>query len=190
MTLSESIPTDDDKRFFAVTFENARRLWKDSRLLCEHDRAKSSIILAVLAIEELGKALVFMWGVKNKANKREYPTHIEKQSAVFALLSCNEMLKKNKKRLRASIEKGENFHSMGPLSSQFAWARAGFYDDVRMAATYADKQPKIPQELSDSFGPDLAKELHEYFRKAALAVRNVYAMDLASTIYENDLGRL
>ncbi|HUH10646.1 MAG TPA: AbiV family abortive infection protein, partial [Brevundimonas sp.] len=59
--------------FYDKTLLNANRLHADSKLLAEHGRAHSSIILGVFAIEELGKALITRWAVRNRASKREFP---------------------------------------------------------------------------------------------------------------------
>lgn len=106
-------------------------------------------------------------------------------------MSSDEILKKDRGRVRKHIERGTfNFLKIGPLSHQFAWARGGFFDDVRMAATYADKEPKIPHDLTDSIDVDLVDELHGWFRHAVEATENPEAMSLAAEIYQNGLGRL
>ncbi|MEK7455444.1 MAG: AbiV family abortive infection protein [Pseudomonadota bacterium] len=177
--------------YFQRTLENAERLWSDSKFLNDEARSRSAIILAIFAIEELGKALITKWGVRNLASKREHPTHVEKQTATFALLSADEILKKDRVRVRKHIERGTfDFLKIGPMSHQFAWARGGFFDDVRMAATYADKEPKIPDDLTDSIDTNLVDELHRWFRNAVAASKNQEAMSLAAAFYQNGLGRL
>ncbi len=79
---------------------------------------------------------------------------------------------------------------MGPHSEQFAWARAGFYDDLRMAMTYADKDPKLPHDLMDQVDTGMATEIHKYYVRANQLIKNPKAMDLAAMIYTNGLGRL
>ena len=176
---------------FERTVANARRLYSDSKLLADNNRAHSAIILGVLAIEEFGKALIGEWGVKNLANKREHPTHIEKQTALFILLSSKELLTKKGKRLIFRGDREDfDFRKVGPFSEQFAWARAGFFDDIRMAATYADRQPKIPADISSEFDTGIAHDLHKYFEAALKTSKNAKAMGLASEIYKNGLGRL
>lgn len=176
--------------FYDKTLANAGRLLADSKLLAEHGRAHSSIILGVFAIEELGKALITRWAVRNKASKRDFPTHVEKQAATFALMSAAEHMS-DRARARKFLDRGTlNFLKFGPHSHQFAWARAGFYDDLRMAVTYADADPKIPDELQAQISVDLACELHGFFKAALGCIDNSDAMDLASAIYENGLGRL
>lgn len=192
MTLSSVPPTDLDKSYFGKTIENVERLVRDAELLIEHERDRSAIMLGIFAIEEMGKALITLWGVKNKASKRPYPTHVEKQSATFALLAALEVCAMKRKKLAKILAKGPpNFNTMGPMNEQFAFARSGFFDDFRMAVTYADRDPKLKLEENEvEVGSSLATELLDWLQLAKRGVRNVQAMDLASTIYENDLGRL
>lgn len=176
--------------FYDKTLLNAGRLLSDSKLLAEHGRAHSSIILGVVAIEELGKALITLWDVRNKASKRAFPTHVEKQAATFALMAAAEALA-DRQRTREQLDNGKlNFLELGPHSHQFAWARAGFYDDLRMAVTYADAEPKIPDDMRALLCEGFAGELHGFFEAALACVDNADAMELAGAIYENGLGRL
>jgi len=189
--MSDEITDPSSEETFRLTVANARRLWSDGRVLNQDGRAKSAILLGVLALEEFGKALITLWGAKNLASKRLHPTHIEKQAALFALLAANEMLGKAKKRVRRQVEKGAaNFLTIGELSHQFAWARSGFYEQLRTFATYHDVKPVWPAELKEHIDSDLAGDVLGYFQKAILATRNVKAMALAAEIYSNDLGRL
>jgi len=176
---------------FEKTLANAKRLAADSRLLIDNNRVFSAIMLAVFAIEELGKALITLWGVRNKRHSRPYPTHVEKQSATFALLAALEISRMSKSQLAEIRSGGGGFHEMGPLSSQFAYARSGFFDDVRVAVTYADQTPKLPlDELADEISVTLAAEILDWFELAGASVNNGRAMELAATIFENDLGRM
>lgn len=169
---------------------NGRRLRRDAAWLNEGSRHHSAIVLAILAMEELGKAFILSWEVKNSASRRKFPTHIEKQGAVFCVLTANEMLKNRRRVERLRSQETPNLHKVGPYSSQLAWARGGFYDDLRHAATYFDETPKIPQELSRQFGHELVDDLFDYFDSAIKVLRNGKALLLAREIYRNDLGRL
>jgi len=59
-----------------------------------------------------------------------------------------------------------------------------------MAVTYADAEPKIPDEIREQIGVELAGEINGFFETALACVDNNGAMDLAAAIYENGLGRL
>ncbi|WP_260580697.1 AbiV family abortive infection protein [Sphingopyxis sp. PET50] len=190
MTNSLNKPSEDDIAEFSKIVANAQRLGADSRLLIESDRAFSAIMLAIFAIEELGKALIALWGVRNKKHSRPFPSHVEKQSASLALLAGVEISKMTKSQLSEIRNAGGGFHEMGPFSSQFAYARSGFFDDLRMAVTYADRQPKLPIEGAEEVGASMASELLDWFDLAFASVTNDLAMDVASTIFENDLGRM
>lgn len=148
-------------------------------------------MLAIFAIEELGKGLIALWGVRNKKHSRPFPSHAEKQSASLALLAGVEISKMTQGQLREIEDAGGGFHEMGPFSSQFAFARSGFFDDLRMAVTYADRQPKLPIEgVAEEIGVSMASELLDWFGLAFASITNDFAMDVASTIFENDLGRM
>jgi AbiV family abortive infection protein len=189
MPISNEKGSLEEIRHFNNTIANAKRLAHDSRILIAADRPQTSIVLAILAIEELGKALIIAWGVRNLYSKRTHPTHVEKQSATFALLAGVEATQMTQQELLKINEAGGGFHEMGPLSSQFAFARSGFFDDVRMAATYADQDPKLPLDKLQLSIP-LAIELLDWFELAGNSVAtNAPAMELAAIIYENNLGR-
>ena len=177
--------------FFAATLSNSIRLINDSKLLNQHGRYRSAAALAISAIEELGKALIFRWAVINRCSKRKNPSHLEKQAATFALLSANELVKKRGKRMRASIRSNSrSFFGIGPFSDQFVWARSGFYEDLRMFATYSDLDSKMPARMLDKFSAGLTEDLVSFHEKAYRTIRNTRAMAQAAIIFENDLGRM
>ena len=191
MVISREKPTKDEIAHFNRTVANAERLTVDSQLMIDHGRVGSAIMLAIFAIEELGKALISVWGVRNKKNSRAYPSHVEKQAATFALLAAVEASTMTEARLVEIRSAGGGFHEIGPLSSQFAHARSGFFEDVRKAVTYADQDSKLPlHKLGDEITVSLASEILDWFELAGSSVTNVPAMILASTIFENDLGRM
>jgi AbiV family abortive infection protein len=66
---------------------NARRLFKDAELLMDHQRYASAFALAVLGLEEIGKALLKHWEADRPLPKKEgVSAHIRKQTAVASLL--------------------------------------------------------------------------------------------------------
>jgi AbiV family abortive infection protein len=70
----------DDKGTAIVA--NAARLLSDAKLLKDHERHVSAFALAVLALEEIGKLLLKLWGV----TERKGYDHLSKQRAVASLL--------------------------------------------------------------------------------------------------------
>lgn len=170
---------------------NAHRLLVDSRLLANCGRTDSAVLLAILALEELGKSLIARWGVRNEASKRQHPTHVEKQAAAFLLLAASEIRGAQRARVRKlNRRKQLNFLKIGPLCEQFCWARQGFFEDMRTALTYADSTPKWPEHITSTFDLRLVDELHRYFKQAVREIQNQSAMRLAAVIYQNGLGRL
>jgi len=174
-----------------ATLLNSKRLLADAVLLKRRKRWHSSVAVTVQALEEFGKALILRWDVKNDASKRKFPTHVEKQAATFALLSADELLAKKGKLLNRFMNcEGVDFSNVGPYSEQFAFARSGFYENIRLTVTYQDEEPIYSSAVTDTIGPEFVSELINYVKKARLAARNPEAMNLASIFYANDLGRL
>jgi AbiV family abortive infection protein len=160
-------------------------------LLKENDCTESAIILAVLALEELGKYLIDCWGVKNDANKKKFPSHIEKQSAAFVVLHAREIVKMSPKKFKKIMESDDKrIRNFGPFSEQLQWAKAGFYDDLRMVATYSDQEARWPGEITDDICNFEVADLHTFFRQALVASRDGKAMQIGETIYKNGLGDL
>ncbi|MGE4049384.1 MAG: AbiV family abortive infection protein, partial [Acetobacteraceae bacterium] len=67
---------------------NAARLLADSKLLLNHSRYASATALAVLALEELGKVILNLWGDPPYGARRHkrMSDHLRKQRAVASLL--------------------------------------------------------------------------------------------------------
>ena len=181
---------DDLIRLIEDTEANSRRLLTDAEVLMRLRRSHSSVSLAVQALEEFGKALILRWGVQNMAHKRP-PNHVEKQSATFALLSAHELTDKNGKQLaRLQTRDDVDLLNVGPYSHQFAQARAGFYENLRMSVTYEDKTPIFPNEVIEKISPGFAKEVIGYTKKARVAARKPIAMKLAAIFYTHNLARM
>lgn len=67
---------------------NAARLLQDAKLLVDHTRFASAFALAVLAVEEIGKVILDIWGRTAPLAKPvvRRSAHIRKQAAVSSLL--------------------------------------------------------------------------------------------------------
>jgi AbiV family abortive infection protein len=71
----------------AAILANAERLISDAQLLVSNGRCASAYALSVLALEEIGKAILEVWDVKKHTSKSPFvSSHIKKQSAVSVLL--------------------------------------------------------------------------------------------------------
>jgi AbiV family abortive infection protein len=78
----------------AAILANAERLISDAHLLVANGRCATGYALAVLALEEIGKAILEVWHVKNKPSKSPFvSSHIKKQAAVSALLLARYTIK-------------------------------------------------------------------------------------------------
>lgn len=108
----------DFELWFAAV-QNAQRFADDAELLIENERGESAVILSVLAIEEFRKALITKWGVRNEDTKRDFPSHLEKQAATFALLHAEEVANASRKKAE-KYRKQNDFRIFGPHSEQFS----------------------------------------------------------------------
>ena len=70
--------------------ENSGRLLEDSELLVQHGRYGSAFALAVLGLEEVGKAVLYKWGESEELRKLSLKKtfHVQKQLAVAHLLAA------------------------------------------------------------------------------------------------------
>ena len=68
--------------------ENAARLLRDAKLLADHERFASAFALAVIALEEIGKVILNIWGRAKPLSKPivRRSAHLRKQAAVGSLL--------------------------------------------------------------------------------------------------------
>ena len=78
---------------------NANRLIRDAELLAQHRRYASAFALAVLGLEEVGKALLKYWesdGLWKDAPlpKKELSLHMRKQSAVACMMIGGKIVRK------------------------------------------------------------------------------------------------
>ncbi|MDO8884311.1 AbiV family abortive infection protein [Pseudotabrizicola sp.] len=180
--------------FHEDALSNARRQHRDAQIMLENGRYDSATTHAIVALEELGKSLVAKWNVKNEGSKRANPNHIEKQSAAFAILAAHQIsthipTRRNVERINENGEP-KDFITLGGYCEQFAHARAGFYENLRMSLTYADKDPAFSrQSLAPNVTVGIAEEIISYFDDALIAMSNDHAHQIAASIYKNNLGR-
>jgi len=78
----------DRKSKQALTLSNATRLLNDARVLVDYNRFAGAFALAVLGVEEIGKALIDGWNADAPLAKPKgsQSFHIQKQTAVASLL--------------------------------------------------------------------------------------------------------
>ncbi|MES2846132.1 MAG: AbiV family abortive infection protein [Pseudomonadota bacterium] len=185
-------PQED--KFHEDALSNARRQHRDAQIMLRSGRYESATTHAIVALEELGKSLIAQWNVRNEGSKRLNPSHVEKQSAAFAILAAHQIcVDVATQRIIERIDRSgepKDLKSLGKYCEQFAHARAGFYENLRMSLTYADKEPVFPRSsLTSKVTSGLADEIISYFNDAIVAMGNDQAHYIASTIYKNNLGR-
>ena len=72
-------------RSIRAIIENAGRLTQDAELLLEHRRHASALVLAIYAVEELGKASLVAWEDLNDTASKSKRVHEKKQSVLGSL---------------------------------------------------------------------------------------------------------
>lgn len=83
------------------TVQNVHRLLADARLLMAHERVASSFALSILALEEVGKVALALWGDSDelRAIDRRWTFHRKKQTAATMLLQADHAISETKRLL-------------------------------------------------------------------------------------------
>jgi AbiV family abortive infection protein len=176
---------------------NAARLLKDAKLLLDHGRYASSFALAVLALEEIGKVVLDLWGwpeASPKPSKRP-SAHVRKQAAVSSLLLAESVTKEwgdfiNREGPSEALVEGvaRSMHHSEP--GRFHWmVGIGAVDKTKQLSLYRDDWFKIAGLSADQFdGDDVARVL-ERCRLAVTVVGDKRIMRVGMAIYETGLLR-
>jgi AbiV family abortive infection protein len=151
---------------------NAERLLADAELLIEYGRFASAFVLAVLAFEEVGKALLWAWGESENPTKARSRVsfHMRKQSAMASLLLARfarDTIERHLAEVGATLEERmESIHADDTVevvakamfeSNEGRLTRLieiGAVDKTKQAAAYVDhwfvEHNILPIEFSDS----------------------------------------
>jgi AbiV family abortive infection protein len=174
---------------------NAARLLKDAKLLVNHERYASAFALAVLALEEIGKVVLHLWGNPEATSKlNKHPSApIKKQAAVSSLLLAESVAKE----LGAAITTGSASDELvervarfmhGSESGRFHWlVRIGAMDKTKQVALYRDDWLDAAGLSADQFTYTDLQALFEQCRHAIAAVGDQRMMRVGKAIYEADL---
>lgn len=180
---------------------NAERLLADAELVIDHDRFASAFVLAVLAFEEVGKALLWTWG-ENEASSNAGPRvsfHLRKQSAAAILLlaqSTREIIEQHVAKVGATL--GELMDGGRADDTLEVVARAmfesneaklrrliemGAVDKTKQAAAYVDhwfvEHDLLPSEFSHSD----ARQFVTNTRRALELMADPFAMRVAFALF-------
>lgn len=93
----------------ARVMRNAKRLLEDARLLNEHKRHASAFALAVLALEEIGKAILQKWDLLGHTS-----VHSHKQRAVSSLLFVDTYLRESARQAGRGMVHPSKPRSLSP----------------------------------------------------------------------------
>lgn len=82
------------------SLSNARRLLRDAVLLNDNERHASAFALAILGLEEIGKAILKRWGLPDNEGR----WHLNKQMAVSSLIVADDVIRRVQQEVSDPLE--------------------------------------------------------------------------------------
>jgi len=169
--------------------ENVLRLTTDAALLRDNERYASASVLAVIALEEVGKLAHLLWeaqGIKPKSTRSNW--HLQKQSAALALTFSSDIADEIVSMLDGGREDDEEAiaalagrASRSPAAKRLAAAERGLIDKMKKVGLYQDELVDAAQrERVSSADVD---ELITQAVDAIKAIRSPKALVLGRVIY-------
>ena len=176
---------------------NAARLLKDAKLLVDHERYASAFALAVLALEEIGKVLLELWGNPEAPpnRKQRLSAHIKKQAAVSSLLLAESVTNELGEEIascptdNALVERVARFMH-GSESGRFHWlVRIGAVDKTKQLGLYRDDWFETAGLGAAQFSDADAQTLFERCRLAVAGIGDQRVMRVGKALYEVGLSQ-
>lgn len=190
---------------------NAERLLADANLLFDNQRFASAFMLAVLAFEEVGKALLWSWGESEKAprSRSRVSFHSRKQSATAALLVGQAVDKVLRPKIRthfaqhisnapgtikerlSSVPTFTNFDESArelvkTEESQLSFmVYNGVIDLTKRAATYVHHQSAERQIYPNKFKHRDPQRFIDETRRALRLMKDEFAMNVGHAIFRS-----
>jgi AbiV family abortive infection protein len=172
---------------------NAARLLSDSKLLLDHDRCGTAFALAVLAMEEIGKAILNLWGNPQPSAKRSN-AHLRKQGAVASVLVAHHIvLVLQEKMPEPGLPVTDEFVEQiaraiwESNSGQFsAHVTMGVIDKTKQLAIYHDDWAAEAGLYSKPFSAADVKQIHDLCRQVVEAMGEKDVMHVGRAIYLAD----
>ena len=176
---------------------NAARLLKGAKLLLDHGRYASAFALSVLALEEIGKVVLDLWGRPEAPPKpsQRPSAHVRKQAAVSSLLLAESVTKEwgdlvnTEPSSEALVERvARSMYHSEP--GRFHWiVGIGAIDKTKQFSLYRDDWFEIAGLSADQFeGDDVARVL-ERCRLAVAVVGDKRIMRVGKAVYETGFIR-
>jgi len=184
----------------ALVIANAQRLLDDARLLCEHGRFPTALSIAVLSMEESGKALLMCRSTKQKDLRH----HVTKQTDAALQLVQNDLISAMKEvgwwedgasseptndagsssypseeRVDALIAALDEVRKSDVVRRYLAM-QAGVGDRAKMLGLYVDVDSRH-QTTSAPFGVDITSA-REYIDLAEASLKAVYDVTSAQLV--------
>ena len=171
---------------------NAARLLKDAKLLIDHERYASAFALSVLALEEIGKVVLELWGKPEPSPKPSGrpSAHVRKQAAVSSLLLAQRVAKDLGEEITVGpvtkdlVERVARFIYESEDGRFHRLVGMGAVDRTKQVALYRDDWFGTAGLIAEQFHGSDAATVLERCRLAVTAVGDLKMMRVGRTIYE------
>jgi AbiV family abortive infection protein len=189
-----STPVEGDANEQTLIIENAARLLDDARFLAEKSSFASAYALAVIGVEEIGKAILSAWETVEPLLKPKglQTFHLRKQAAVGSVLLALYAVKEfgdvmdGKVPLTDSIiasttkafnesEEGQFFHHI----------ESGTFEKRKHLAIYRDQWLTPGWLNADQFDQSHVDSILEIARLASVAIADARTMHIGRAIYQS-----
>jgi AbiV family abortive infection protein len=175
-----------------LIIENAARLLRDAKLLVDHERFASAFALAVLGVEEIGKAVLDIWGRGGPLSKAivRRTVHIRKQAAVGSLMLASFAVEKFAD-LDAEVPMTDDLlkrvseaFQESPEGQFLAHVQSGTLEKTKHIGIYRDDWLTAASLHADQFNEMDVTSMFETARRAIAVVGDERIMRTGRAIYE------
>jgi AbiV family abortive infection protein len=175
-----------------LVLANATRLLNDATILLDHRSFATAFALAVLAIEEIGKALIDSWSTEAPlAETKSRSLHIQKQTAVASLLLGELAVRQFPKDGAADLE-GERLTTVTRLFNESE--QGGLFQRIRDQQLDTRKQNAIYQDdwltaVADDFAEEHVASIFQIAHNARDVISDGHVRRAGRVFYETTLVR-
>lgn len=170
---------------------NAARLLRDAKLLVDNERYASAFALSVLALEEIGKVVLVLWGASQPVHKsgKRLSSHLRKQAAVSSLLLAQYTTKELGDLVSSSpvtaelIERVSRTMYESEAGKFVRLVGVGAVDKTKHIAFYRDDWLESAGLHADQFDASDVTQLFEKCRAAIAALGDSKTMHVGRAIW-------
>lgn len=183
---------DDFSALHHVILANGQRLTRDAEFLADEGRFASAFFLAVLGVEEVGKAILDHWhSAKPLPKAKGWTAHLQKQAAACCLLIGAYAIRVHPDAFKRRVDRTEEL--VAQLTKAFNESDEGkllaniknnHLDKTKQMAVYQDTwEPGDPPNV-DRFDDDEVQSMISIFNRALLCFHDPTVMAYGRIFYE------